>query len=299
MAGGIMSADMQSHISASPAEGLLFGDFAREHYLPFAREHKKSWKTDERYLSLHVLPYLGAQPLADISSTILKDWLTTLEVSGLARTSCCRIFWLVKYMLNCACRWHLLPGDDAFRLAFCPRAAAVRQPVVLSREETLQLVRLLKEYHNRPGAQAIHLLLLTGAGKSEILNARWEDTDLKHGVLATSMTFTGHRRLIPLNSEAVRLIRGLRRRDDVPWLFFSSAGNRLSSLHYTWNLLRSRLGRPDLRLQDLRHTFAGFLVNMGIRQTELLSIMGHYMPQTLVLVQNQHNHTTVNNKETA
>ncbi len=290
-----MSGDTQSHMSLFPTEELSFSDFAKERYLPFAREHKKSWKTDERYLTLHVLPYLGAQPLSEISSTILNDWIKTLEISGLARTSCCRIFWLVKYMLNCACRWHLLPGDEAFRLASCPRAAAVRQPALLSKEETLQLVRLLKEYHNRPGAQAIHLLLLTGAGKSEILNARWEDTDLKHGVLATSMAFTGHRRLIPLNSEAIRLIRGLPRRDGVPWLFFSSTGNRLSSLHYTWNLLRSKLGRPELRLQDLRHTFAGFLMNMSIRQTELLSIMGHYMPQTLALVQSQ----PTMNKETA
>ena len=89
-----------------------------------------------------------------------------------------------------------------------------------------------------------------------------------------------------LNNEAMKLIRSLPRRDNVPWLFSSPSGRPLVSLQYTWNMLRNELGRPDLRLQDLRHTFAGFLMNMGLRQGELRTIMGHYMPRTLALVQN-------------
>ena len=272
----------------------LFGDFARERYLPFARENKRSWKTDERHLNLHVLPYLGAYPLADMTESTLKNWVATLEVSGLSHSSCYRMFWLVKYILNCAVRWHVLPGDDAFKNAVYPKKKPCR-PEMLSPEEALRLTHILEEYPDRASAQAIRLLLLTGAGKSEILNARWEDLDLARGVLATSKTFTGRCRLIPLNSEAMKLIRNLPRYKDVPWLFSSASGKRLSSLHYTWNLLRTRLGRPELRLADLRHSFAGFLVNMGIQQTELRSIMGHYMPETLALVRNN---STVNKETT-
>ena len=83
-------------IPDGPESSLSFERFARERYLPFAREHKRSWKTDGRYLERHVLPYLGASALADISEETLKDWMTRLEASGMSPSSCCRIFWLVK-----------------------------------------------------------------------------------------------------------------------------------------------------------------------------------------------------------
>ena len=288
----VMTGDSPSMPTPASAEtSTLFGDFARDHYIPFVREHKRSWKTDERYLTSYILPYFASLPLNDITENTLANWLAELELSGLSKASCYRMFWLVKYMLNCACRWNILSSDEAFKHASYSRRTPLRPPLILSSEETLKLVHLLEEYHHRPGARAIHLILLTGANKSEILNARWENVDLQRGILVSPGAFTHRQRLIPLNSEAIKLIQTLPRQKGIPWLFFSSGGKRLSSLTYIWTLLRTRLGRPDLRIQDLRHSFAGFLVNMGIRQTELHSIMGHYMPQTLALVQN---HTRAN-----
>lgn len=264
---------------------MLFGDFVRLQYLPYVREHKRSWQTDERFLRLHVLPYIEALPLSSVSADTLKTWVETLELTGLSHSSCYRVFWLVKYILNCAVRWNILPSDAPFREATI-KTRPSRYPKMLDSTEALRFIRLLEQYAGRPSAQAIHLLLLTGAGKSEILHARWENVDLKNGTLTTETSFTGRNRLIPLNNEAMKLIRSLPRRDNVPWLFSSPSGRPLVSLQYTWNMLRNELGRPDLRLQDLRHTFAGFLMDMGLSKGELRTIMGHYMPRTLALVQN-------------
>ena len=279
-------------ISASN-DAILLETFVRDRYLPFIREHKKSWRTDERYLTGHILPHLGPYPLKEISEETLRTWLCTLELSGLSRSSCCRLFWLVKYMLNCAVRWGLLENDDAFRNMVFSREKK-RAPELLSAEEFLRLLHILDEYAERPSAQAIRLILLTGAGKSEILSARWEDVQLKDAVLAATSAFTGRRRLIPLNAEAVRLIRSLPRREQVPWLFASSSGRRLSSVFHTWNLIRMRLGRPDLRLQDLRYSFAGFLMNMGVNKSSLKFMLGSYSVRTLELVQKVYTTTEVN-----
>ena len=275
--------DRKSILTKKISKTPLFCDFAEERYLPFAREHKRSWKTDQRYLNAHILPFLGDCPLAEISEKTLKDWCSVLEGSGLAPSSCYRIFWLVKYMLNCAVRWQVLADDSAFKKAVYLRCKK-RPPELLSHEEALRLIHLIQEYPGRSSAQAIHLLLLTGAGKAEILNARWEDLDLRRGILLSSQTFTGRVRPIPLNSEARKLIQKLPRREGVPWLFSSANGRRLVSLHYTWNMLRIRLGRPTLRLADLRHCFAGFLIDMGLRRKELNNILGHYLPETLSLL---------------
>ena len=290
-----MAEKMQHSFNGAVADdALLFEDFVQSRYLPFVRENKRSWKTDERYLASHVLPYLGALALKDIDENALGHWLATLEITGLSPSSCYRIFWLVKYILNCAVRWHVLPSDKAFKNAVCVRKK-LRRPETLSPGEALALIRLLESYADRPSARAIHLLLLTGASKSEILRTRWEDVDLSRGLLVAGNTFTGRKRLIPLNNEAIKLIRRLPRRDGVPWLFSSPSGKPLVSLFYTWNMLRKKLGRPELRLADLRHSFAGFLVNMGMRQTDVVAIMGHYLPRSLELVRNN---PTVN-KETA
>ena len=129
-------------------------------------------------------------------------------------------------------------------------------------------------------------MLITGASKSEILYARWEDVDFKNGTLFTDKTFTGRPHLIPLNNEALKLIQKLPRRDDVPWLFFTRNGTRLASITYQWQQVRERFGRPELRIQDLRHSFANFLVSIGINQRDLKTILGHYKPETLALVRN-------------
>ena len=264
---------------------LLLSDFVQERYLPFVQENKRSWKADKSNLERHILPHLGSYRLSDISTDILKSWVSTLELTGLSYSSCFRLFWLAKYVLNCAVRWGVLASDAAFKAANLP-AKTGRKPVLLEPKDILRLIDILKTYRHRAAASAIHLMLLTGASKSEILYARWEDVDLVNGTLVTNKTFTGRPHLIPLNNEALKLIHSLPRRDDVLWLFFTRNGTRLSSITREWYQIRGLLGRPEMRLQDLRHSFANFLVSIGINQRDLRTILGHYKPETLALVRN-------------
>ena len=266
-------------------ESSLFSDFVYELYLPFAKENKRSWKADKGNLERHVLPHLGSYPLSHITAEILMKWTDTLALTGMAYTSCFRLFWLAKYVLNCAVRWNILPSSESFKAANLPTKPG-RSPVFLDSSEVVRLLEVLKNYHHRASANAIHFMLLTGASKAEALHARWEDVDFKNGTLATSQTFTGRPRLIPLNNEALKLLQKLPRRDDIPWLFFTRNNTRLAAITREWNEVRKIFGREDLRLQDLRHSFANFLVSIGINNSELRNILGHYKPETLTLIRN-------------
>jgi len=272
-------------VRGASSDSPLLSDFVQQRYLPFARETKRSWKADERNLDRHILPYLGAYRLSEITTEVLMDWTNTLKLTGLTYSSCFRMFWLVKYVLNCAVRWGVLASNATFKDANLP-AKPGRKPVLLNSSDVLQLLDVLKNYRHRASANAIHLMLLTGASKSEILYARWEDVDFEKGTLFTDHTFTGRPHLIPLNNEALKLIQKLPRRDDVPWLFFTRNGTRLAAITREWYEIREQLGRPELRLQDLRHSFANFLVSIGINQRDLRGILGHYKPETLALVRN-------------
>mgnify|MGYP003308318746 CR=1 FL=1 len=94
----------QNSTASALHAGSLFSDFVRERYLPFAQENKRSWKSDKSNLERHILPHLGSYRLSDISTDILKSWVSTLELTGLSYSSCFRLFWLAKYVLNCAVR---------------------------------------------------------------------------------------------------------------------------------------------------------------------------------------------------
>jgi len=137
------------------------------------------------------------------------------------------------------------------------------------------------ERSDRPETAALLLLLLTGARKSEILKARREHVDLERGLLTVPLSKSGKPRHISLSREAAAVIRSLPRIPGVPWLFPGRAPDKpLSDIYLFWNGLRRRIGLDDVRVHDLRHTFAGFLVTAGHSLYEVQKLLGHSDPRT-------------------
>ena len=137
------------------------------------------------------------------------------------------------------------------------------------------------EKNDRPEAFALRLLLLTGARKSEILKARWENVRLDLRLLTVPLSKSGKPRHLPLSDAAVPVIRALPRGPGCPWLFPGHApGKPLSDVYLFWDGLRRGLGLADVRIHDLRHTFASFLVNAGHSPYEVQKLLGHSDPRT-------------------
>ena len=150
----------------------------------------------------------------------------------------------------------------------------------LAPDEAQRLMREL-ERSTRPEAAAIRLLLLTGARKSEILKARWENVRLDLRLLTVPLSKSGKPRHLPLSDAAVAVIRALPRGPGCPWLFPGHApGKPLSDVYLFWDGLRRGLGLADVRIHDLRHTFASFLVNAGHSLYEVQKLLGHSDPRT-------------------
>jgi integrase len=133
---------------------------------------------------------------------------------------------------------------------------------------------------NRIEALVIRLLLLTGARKSEILTARWEYVRLDLRLLVVPLSKSGKPRHIPLSDEALAIITSLQRRHGCPWLFPGHNPEKpLSDVFLFWKQLRQELGMPDVRIHDLRHTFASCLVNAGHSLYEVQKLLGHSDPK--------------------
>ena len=126
-------------------EAPLLSDFVEQRYLPFAQENKRSWKADKGNLERHILPYLGASRLSDISTDTLMEWVRTLELIGLAYSSRFRLFWLVKSVLHCAVQWGVLPDSRNFASANLP-AKPTRTPILLDSSEVIRLLDVLRAF---------------------------------------------------------------------------------------------------------------------------------------------------------
>lgn len=92
---------------------------------------------------------------------------------------------------------------------------------------------------------------------------------------------SGRPRHILLSDAALEVLRAIPRSPGNPWLFPGHApGKPLSDLYLFWNRLRRELGLADVRIYDLRHTFASFLVNAGHSLYEAQKMLGHGDPRT-------------------
>ena len=254
--------------------------FVSSVYLPHIRLRKRSWRVDERIARQHLSPTFGARELADIQRHEVEDWLHGLASSGLAPATCNRILAVFKTICSLAVMRGLLPTGQSPCAGVSPFKIHAQRERYLSRDEAQRLMRAL-EKSDRPEAFAIRLLLLTGARKSEVLKARWEHVRLDLRLLVVPLSKSGKPRHIPLSDEAIAVIRSIPRQQGLPWLFPGHApGKPLSDLYLFWNRLRRELGLADVRIHDLRHTFASFLVNAGHSLYEVQKLLGHGDPRT-------------------
>lgn len=249
-------------------------------YLPHIKLRKRSWDVDERIVRQHLSQAFGARKLADIQRYEVEDWMHGLSKKGLAPATCNRILAVFKTICALAEKRGLLPAGQSPCTGVSPFKIHTQRERYLSQDEAQRLMRAL-EKSNRLEAFAIRLLLLTGARKSEILRARWENVRLDLRLLIVPLSKSGKPRHILLSNAAVEVLQAVPRTFGNPWLFPGHApGKPLSDLYLFWDKVRRELGLADVRIHDLRHTFASFLVNAGHSLYEAQRMLGHNDPRT-------------------
>jgi integrase len=157
---------------------------------------------------------------------------------------------------------------------------------LLSEEELARLLKVLKTSPARNACNVALLLLSTGARLSEALHARWPDIQLENRLwmIRAQNSKSKKTRSVPLNDAALDVLSQLPTRRQSGYLFLNPSGERLKHIHACWTRLRQAAGLPYLRLHDLRHQYASFLVNNGRTLYEVATILGHADPaRTTVL----------------
>ncbi|MBT3071447.1 tyrosine-type recombinase/integrase [Rhodomicrobium sp. Az07] len=153
----------------------------------------------------------------------------------------------------------------------------------LSPEELERLGKVLADSEKRENPYvlaAIRLLLLTGARLSEILTLRWSYIDRHRRVLALPDSKTGAK-VIPLSQPALDLLSGLPRFKHNPFVLPGLIeGQHLVNLQKPWRRIRKEAGLDDVRIHDLRHSFASVSVGLGGSLPVIGRVLGHSQPAT-------------------
>jgi len=263
-------------VDSQTGKRLTFGKFIEKHYLPHAKARKRSWKTEVGILRRHILPVFSDSKLEAITRFALTRWLEELQEKGLAPATCNRTLFLVKYLFNCARRWGFIAESPARDVQTLPEKEFRER--YLSEEEARRLLDALAADKDQQAANVVRLLLFTGARKSEILAARWENVDVARRILTVPLSKSGKARHIPLSDAALQILEGIPRKSE--WLFPSRKNaSHIKTIYEASDIVRKRAVLKDVRLHDLRHSFASFLVNSGCSLYEVQKILGHQNPK--------------------
>ena len=231
----------------------------------------------ERY----ILPEFGNLPLAAVGRERVVDLHYRLRGSPVVAN---HVVAILSRLFNMAEYWGLAPeGGNPCR--FVTAYKARKRERYLTEEEFNRLGGVLAEAETEGGVSAstvaaIRLLMLTGCRRSEILELQWNDVDLERHAIRLRDSKTGPR-TVPLNPAAVEVLAGLRRVPGNPWVLPGrEPGRRISSLNVPWLRLRARAGLDDVRLHDLRHSFASRALALGESLPMIARLLGHAEVQT-------------------
>ena len=94
-------------------------------------------------------------------------------------------------------------------------------------------------------------------------------------------TKAGRPRYVPMSNGVLTLLANVPHDDKCPYVFANPKTKKpYCAFFHSWDTARKKAGLSDVRIHDLRHSFASFLVNAGRSIYEVQKILGHTQIKT-------------------
>lgn len=260
----------KAQAKASP----LYRELSAMH-LADAKLHQRSYSTTEMYVRRHIGPRWNRVRLTEIEPRAISQWLGEKRAEGLAPATVEKIRVIFGRSFELGARWGV-PGTDKN-----PVRAVSRKPfqnakeTYLSPDQAARLRLAVAESQNTQLQHIVGLLLLTGARVRELLDARWEHMDVERRTWMIVAGKTGKRH-VPLSTAALAIIEALPRFKDCPFLIPNPETQKpFVSIKHGWQRAIRVAKLQGLRIHDLRHSAASFMVNSGVDLFAVGKVLGH------------------------
>ncbi len=263
-------------------------------YVTPPRLRPSTYTSYKNMIAQEILPALGSRMVPDITHGEIVKLHSNITRRGRPYHAN-RAVALLSRMFNLAIRWKICSENPADGIE---RNQEIKRNRFLSADELQRLGTALDTFPDQQAATIVRLLLLTGARKGEVLAARWQQFDLGSGTWtkpgAMTKQKTEHR--VPLSGAAIHLLRELQvtARVDAEWVIPGRHQGHREDIKAAWpkicaaagltKLAKDRHGndveKHDVRVHDLRHTYAALLASAGQSLPIIGALLGHTQAAT-------------------
>lgn len=281
--------------------------FLDDRYEPWAEEHLKSWKFQLARIRSDFADQLDRQ-MTEFNPFAIEALRQKWRKGGMLPRSINRDIQRLQSVLSKAVAWGVLSQhpfasgikalkhDKAGRVRFLSPAeeSALRKALddrerrlveARVRGNTWRAARGYELLPEREGEMLDHLrpmvlvALNTGLRRGELFSLKWDDVNLSAKVLtvAAASAKSGHTRRIPLNIEALAILKTWRERHPggKGLVFPGMEGERLNNINRSWRAISAAAKLVGFRFHDLRHSFASRLVQAGVDLNSVRTLLGH------------------------
>lgn len=260
---------------ASPTMKEFGKRFLEEHV---ASHCKPSTQAEyKRSVELFINPKLGSHRIIDITRADIVEMHQSMKATPYQAN---RTLGVLSIMFTAAHTWGVRT-DGVNPCWKVKRYKEIKRERYLTPDELARLGKVLRESNaEREAAYCIQLLLLTGCRLSEIQKLKWEYVDLDAGLLRLPDSKSGAK-LVAIGQAVVEVFKAITKVKDNPYVITGTIeGQHLTDMQKPWRRLRKRAGLDDLRIHDLRHSFASDALQLGEDLTMIGRLLGHTQVQT-------------------
>ncbi len=281
--------------------------FMEDHYAPWFLAHRKSGKKTLDHIHRCFVKHFGDMPLCEFTPAQIDSWRTQRLKDGTSIETVNRDIGTFKAAVSKAVLWgiiekhpleklKLLRSDSTAKVRYLTsmeeaqlrEAAIARETITKAERISANKWREERGYdllpdisqhtftdHLRP---MITLAINTGMRRGELFSLKWENVNFEQAMLTIDGAYakSGRTRHIPLNTEALNVLKAWRKQTNtIDLVFPGKDGNRFDTVKNGWKAIINSAGIKNFRWHDMRHHFASRLVMVGVDLNTVRELLGH------------------------
>ncbi|MEO8965004.1 MAG: site-specific integrase [Gammaproteobacteria bacterium] len=285
---------------------LALKNFIENEYAPWIKQHRKSSEKTLAHINRCFTKPFGDKPLLDFTPAFVDQWRTQRLKDGLSTETVNRDIATFKAALSKAVLWSLIEKHplEKLKLLKRDRSSKVRflsadeekrlRQEMITREHKIKIDRcsanewrkernykLLPNLNQFEFADHIRPMVLlsinTGLRRGEIFSLEWENINFERALLTIEGAYakSGKTRHIPLNSEALNILKAWKLQVSTNLVFSNKDGERFDTIKKGWKTILDAANIKNFRWHDLRHHFASRLVMSDVDLNTVRELLGH------------------------
>jgi len=273
---------LQEPKTDAPTSEMTLATFMETHYAPHARMHKRTFLKDQGMYNNRIGPRFGHYPLNKIPRLDVQVFHNEMvHKEKVSAATADHHLKFMRRMLNLAVQWEFIDKSPLSHIALFNQDNQIEH--FLDGEAIQRLVAVLKSHPKKVIALLLMFLLSTGARKASAKNAKWEEIDFANRMWRIPATNSKSKKvvMVPLNDSAIWVLEQLHTAGSKGFIFVHErTGKPYTAIEKTWYEVRRLAGLgEEVRIHDLRHTYASLLVTSGRSLYEVQKILAHSDPK--------------------